>query len=125
MQVWLADTLGEMALWYALCPVAVIAGSFMDGIGGHNPIEASRAGASVVTGPYVDSFADVYAVYDAHDARNVAHTADEVATQIRQGWSDGGRMIENARAALDALPGGALPLTLSHLNRLLDQGPKG
>jgi 3-deoxy-D-manno-octulosonic-acid transferase len=125
VQVWLADTLGEMALWYALCPVAVIAGSFMDGIGGHNPIEASRAGASVVTGPYVDSFADVYAVYDAHDARNVAHTADEVATQIRQGWSDGGRMIENARAALDALPGGALPLTLSHLNRLLDQGPKG
>ena len=78
-----------------------------------------------MTGPYVDSFADVYAVYDAHDARSVAHTADEVATQIRQGWSDGGRMIENARAALDALPGGALPLTLSHLNRLLDQGPKG
>lgn len=121
-QVWLADTLGEMALWYALCPVAVIAGSFIDGIGGHNPIEASRAGASVVTGPYVDSFADVYAVYDAHDARGVAHTADEIAAHVRQGWSDGGRMIENARAALDALPGGALPLTLSALNRLLDQG---
>ena len=114
-----------MALWYTLCPVAVIAGSFMDGIGGHNPIEASRAGASVVTGPYVDSFADVYAVYDAHEARSVAHTADEIATQIRQGWGDGDRMVENARAALDALPGGALPLTLSALNRLPDQGPKG
>lgn len=124
-QVWLADTLGEMALWYALCPVAVVAGSFVDGIGGHNPIEASRAGASVVTGPYVDSFADVYAVYDAHDARGVAHTAEEIAAQVRQGWKDGGLKTQNAQAALDALPGGALPLTLSALNHLLEQGPKG
>lgn len=124
-QVWLADTLGEMALWYALCPVAVIAGSFVDGIGGHNPIEASRAGALVVTGPYVDSFADVYAVYDAHDARAIARTTTEIARAVQTGWSDGGKTIESARTALDALPGGALPLTLSALNQLLDRGPKG
>ncbi|WP_439637566.1 3-deoxy-D-manno-octulosonic acid transferase [Oceanicaulis sp.] len=121
-QVWLADTLGEMALWYALCPVAVIAGSFIDGIGGHNPIEASRAGSAVITGPYVDSFADVYAVYDSHDARIIARTATEIAQAVQTGWSDGDNRTENARAALDALPGGALPLTLSALNRLLDQG---
>jgi 3-deoxy-D-manno-octulosonic-acid transferase len=121
-QVWLADTLGEMALWYALSPVAVIAGSFIDGIGGHNPIEASRAGSAVITGPYVDSFADVYAVYDAHNARITARTATEIAQAVQTVWSDGDETIDKARAALDALPGGVLPLTLSALNRLLDRG---
>lgn len=120
--VWLADTLGEMALWYALCPVAVIAGSFKPGIGGHNPIEASRAGALVVTGPHVDSFSDVYGVYDAHEARLIAQTAESLARDVITCWQGRSLHIRDALAALNALPGGALPLTLSHLNRLLDQG---
>ena len=121
-QVWLADTLGEMALWYALCPVAVIAGSFKSGIGGHNPIEASRAGALVVTGRYVDSFADVYGVYDAHQARLIAQTATEIADHVLGCWQGESLKPDAALDALNALPNGALPLTLSHLNRLLDQG---
>lgn len=120
--VWLADTLGEMALWYALCPVAVIAGSFRPGIGGHNPIEASRAGALVLTGPFVDSFADIYGVYDAHNARRIAQSAQMLARDILACWSGDGLTPAPAREALNALPGGAMPLTLSHLNRLLDQG---
>jgi len=120
--VWLADTLGEMALWYALCPVAVIAGSFKPGIGGHNPIEASRADAVVITGPYVDSFADVYGVYDAHQARHIAETAEEIARAVLACWQGDHLKRGDAREALNALPGGALPLTLSHLNRLFDQG---
>ncbi|WP_306015890.1 3-deoxy-D-manno-octulosonic acid transferase [Oceanicaulis sp. MMSF_3324] len=120
--VWLADTLGEMALWYALCPVAVIAGSFKPGIGGHNPIEASRAGALVVTGPHVDSFSDVYGVYDAHEARLIAQTATEIADHVLGCWQEGRLKPDAALDALNALPNGALPLTLSHLNRLLDQG---
>lgn len=120
--VWLADTLGEMALWYGVCPVAVIAGSFKPGIGGHNPIEASRAGALVITGPHVDSFSDVYGVYDAHEARLVAETAADIARDVLDCWQGGRLTPDKALAALDALPNGALPLTLSHLNRLLDQG---
>ena len=120
--VWLADTLGEMALWYGLCPVAVIAGSFKPGIGGHNPIEASRAGALVITGPHVDSFSDVYGVYDAHEARLIAETAESLARDVITCWQGRALHVRDALAALNALPGGALPLTLSHLNRLLDQG---
>lgn len=120
--VWLADTLGEMALWYALCPVAVIAGSFKPGIGGHNPIEASRAGAVVITGPHVDSFSDVYEVYDAHKARLVVETSSDIARSVLSTWRCKSLMLSDALNALNALPGGTLPLTLSHLNRLLDQG---
>ena len=111
-----------MALWYGVCPVAVIAGSFKPGIGGHNPIEASRAGALVITGPHVDSFSDVYGVYDAHEARLVAETAADIARDVLDCWQGDRLTSDKALAALDALPNGALPLTLSHLNRLLDQG---
>ncbi|MDX1781254.1 MAG: glycosyltransferase N-terminal domain-containing protein, partial [Thalassovita sp.] len=37
-QVYLADTLGEMGLWYSLSPMVLVAGSFVP-VGGHNPFE--------------------------------------------------------------------------------------
>ena len=54
-QIYVADTLGEMALWYSCCGVAIIGGSFRP-FGGQNPIEAMRAGSAAVTGPYMDNY---------------------------------------------------------------------
>ena len=70
----------------------------------------------------MDSFSDVYGVYDAHEARLVAETAADIARDVLDCWQGGRLTPDKALAALDALPNGALPLTLSHLNRLLDQG---
>jgi len=121
--VWLADTLGEMALWYAVCPVTIIAGSLIEGIGGHNPVEATRAGCAVITGPYVDSFADVFAAYDARQARLIGTTAQELADHVRRVWSGEGPELSAAHSALTTLSGGALARTLAALNALLDQDP--
>lgn len=49
--IYLADTLGELGLFYALAPLALIGGSLVP-IGGHNPIEAVRLHAAVLTGPH-------------------------------------------------------------------------
>ena len=119
-QVWLADTMGEMALWYQLCPVSVICGSFIDGIGGHNPIEATRSGSAVITGPFAASFADVYAAYDSHKARTVASTPQALAQAVLATWAGEGPSVEAGLRALDALPGGARPVTLDALEALLD-----
>jgi len=56
--LYLGDTMGEMAFYYALCDVAVIGGSFAP-LGGQNLIEACAAGAPVVAGPHMFNFADV------------------------------------------------------------------
>ncbi|EAQ01775.1 3-deoxy-D-manno-octulosonic acid transferase [Pseudooceanicola batsensis HTCC2597] len=58
-EVYLADTLGEMGLWYDLCPVVFLGGSFVSA-GGHNPFEPAQAGCAVITGPRHANFADVY-----------------------------------------------------------------
>lgn len=61
--VYLADTIGEMGLWYRLAPVALIGGGF--GIGGHNPWEAARLGCAVLHGPEIGNFVQDYR--DLHD----------------------------------------------------------
>ena len=58
-QVYLADTLGELGIWYRLSPVSFVGGSLQD-IGGHNPFEPAALGSAIIHGPFVSSFADIY-----------------------------------------------------------------
>lgn len=55
--VWLGDSLGEMALYYGLAHVALLGGSFAP-LGGQNLIEAAACGCPVVLGPHTFNFAE-------------------------------------------------------------------
>jgi 3-deoxy-D-manno-octulosonic-acid transferase len=55
--VWLGDSMGEMALYYSLADVALLGGSFAP-LGGQNLIEAAACGTPVVMGPYTFNFAE-------------------------------------------------------------------
>ncbi len=65
--LYVADTLGEMGLWYRLAPFAFIGGS-LAGPGGHNPYEAAALGALTAHGPHVSSFTEAYAALAAAEA---------------------------------------------------------
>jgi 3-deoxy-D-manno-octulosonic-acid transferase len=58
-QVYLADTMGEMGLWYRLSPISFVGGS-LEPIGGHNPFEPAALGSAILHGPYVTNFVDIY-----------------------------------------------------------------
>lgn len=118
--VWLADTLGEMALWFAVSPAALIAGSLKPGIGGHNPIEATQAGCSVLSGRHVPSFQDVYDAYTEHDAIRWVEDAVDTSEAVADIWAHRGPKLEQARAAVSAAAGGALARTVSALRALLE-----
>ena len=49
--VWIADTLGELGLWYRLGQVAFIGRSLVPPGGGQNPLEPARLGCAIATGP--------------------------------------------------------------------------
>src|SRR5260370_24842788 len=49
-QIYLADTLGELGLFYRLARIAFIGGSLV-AKGGHNPFEAARLECAVLHGP--------------------------------------------------------------------------
>ena len=57
-QVWLGDSLGEMALYYSLADVALLGGSF-EALGGQNLIEAAACACPVVMGPHTFNFLEV------------------------------------------------------------------
>jgi 3-deoxy-D-manno-octulosonic-acid transferase len=60
LDVYVADTLGELGLWFRLARLALIGGSMGAGVGGHNPLEASRLGCPVVSGPHIENWRGVY-----------------------------------------------------------------
>jgi 3-deoxy-D-manno-octulosonic-acid transferase len=60
-----ADTLGEMGLWFRLAGTSVIAGSLVEGIGGHNPLEAARLDCPAISGPFVDNWTSAFAGLEA------------------------------------------------------------
>jgi 3-deoxy-D-manno-octulosonic-acid transferase len=60
-EVVVANTLGELGLWYRLADLALVAGSLVPGIGGHNPLEPARVDCPIVSGPHVENWLTAYA----------------------------------------------------------------
>ena len=54
-QVWLGDSMGEMAAYYALADIAFVGGSLLP-FGGQNLIEAAACGCPVIVGPHTFNF---------------------------------------------------------------------
>ena len=62
--LYLADSMGELWLWYALSQMAFVGGSLSQ-TGGHNPLEPARLGVPVVMGPNTQNFASIVAALEA------------------------------------------------------------
>jgi 3-deoxy-D-manno-octulosonic-acid transferase len=119
-EFYIADTLGELGMLYKLASVAFIGGSLVDR-GGHNPIEAVRHGAVVVTGPYWQNFKDTYEALTERGGAIVVRTAAELAGAVEPllaNEAELARLRERAEGALAGLSG-ALPRTVEALLRYL------
>lgn len=65
--VYLADTLGEMPMWYEMAGSVFIGASLVD-LGGHTPYEPALFGAALLHGPSTANFAEAYGALRAADA---------------------------------------------------------
>src|SRR3954447_6601698 len=94
--IYVADTMGELGLFYRLAPIVFMGGSLVEH-GGQNPIEAVKLGASVVHGPHVFNFTDVYEALDAAHGARRADTGDALVKQLGQLLAD--PKVRNAQLA--------------------------
>jgi 3-deoxy-D-manno-octulosonic-acid transferase len=120
--VYVADTMGELGLFYRLAPVVFMGGSLV-AHGGQNPIEAVKLGASIVHGPHVFNFTDVYEALDDAGGARLAATQEALVRQIGQLLADPAareRVIGSAERVVVQL-GGALDRTLVALEPYLLQ----
>ena len=74
--VWIGDSLGEMALYYGMADVALLGGSF-EPLGGQNLIEAAACGCPVVMGPHTFNFAEAAQLAQEAGAALRASTMEE------------------------------------------------
>ena len=120
--IYVADTLGELGLFYRLAHVVFMGGSIVEH-GGQNPIEAAKLARPILHGPHVWNFADVYAALDAargaEEVENIGHLAQRVSdlladAKARTAIGEAGfRTVERL--------GGALARTMSELEPYLLQ----
>ena len=97
--VWLGDSLGEMALYYGMADAALLGGSF-EPLGGQNLIEAAACGCPVVMGPHTFNFADAAQLAeDAGAARRVDTMMDAALSAVTL-VTDVKRQAEMAAAGL-------------------------
>lgn len=78
-RVWLGDSMGEMAAYYALADLAIIGGTLLP-FGGQNLIEAAACGCPVLIGPHDFNFAQAGQDAIASGAARRVADASEAAT---------------------------------------------
>lgn len=121
--IYVADTLGELGLFYSLAPVSLVAGSLLPHLKGHNPIEPAKLESAILTGPYVESFQDVLAAITAAGGAQETADADAIAGAVLALWRDDAAraaQLEAARAAT-AQGAGALETTVERVLQLAPQ----
>lgn len=80
-QVYLADTLGELGVFFSIAPVSFVGGSFGDE-GGHNPYEPAQFGSAILSGPKVKNFDIAYAALSEIGAAEILDEAGALGPRL-------------------------------------------
>ncbi|MEM9705921.1 MAG: 3-deoxy-D-manno-octulosonic acid transferase [Pseudomonadota bacterium] len=86
-ELYIADTLGELGLFYRLSDISFVGGSLTPK-GGHNPLEPARLGGSILHGPYTFNFVETYAEMRAGGGAALVRNERELASAVRRLFRD-------------------------------------
>lgn len=89
--LYIADTMGELGLWYRAASIVVIGGSFV-AHGGQNPFEAALLDAAIICGTHMHNFTEFCEPLQQSDALITVHSVDELTSTLRQLLSDAPRV---------------------------------
>ncbi|KAL3628376.1 hypothetical protein CASFOL_027422 [Castilleja foliolosa] len=108
--IYVVDSLGELRIFYTLTPIAVIGGSFLPGLAGHNISEAAAAGCALLTGHHVGHFSHMVAEMQRVNPLSVLQVTNEKLIGAVNELFDNVEILEARRAAakqaFDALSNG-------------------
>ena len=97
--IYIADTIGELGLFYRLCPIVFIGGSLVP-IGGHNPIEPAYLETSIICGPHMENFAEIVAEFEHAGAITFAYDDKDLAFKVFELWQNPQKRAAMSRLAL-------------------------
>lgn len=114
VDVYLADTIGELGLWYRLTEVSFVGGSLV-AHGGQNPLEPAKLGCAIVTGPHTANFAHIVAEMTAAGALREIGGPAELTAAVADLLAE-----PEARRKLAAAAGAYASAQADALDRIMD-----
>lgn len=84
---YIADTLGELGLFYRLSEIVFMGGSLVTH-GGQNPLEPARLRCSIITGPHTENFSVIYKEMENLSICVRVNDATELATKVNSLMQD-------------------------------------
>jgi len=120
--IYLADTLGELGLFYRLGRIAFVGGSLTP-VGGHNPVEPALLDCAILHGPDMTNCAGMAKALDDAGAAEIVASAEELADAVSRLLSDPTERNRRANAAaqIAASDGKVLDRILHILSPWLDR----
>lgn len=118
----LADTMGELGLFFRLTDIAFVGGTLVPH-GGQNPIEPARLGCAIIHGPHMQNFLTIESELKGAGASDTVNTAEELARAVGVLLSDPSTRQRRIAAARSVAEGkfSILDAVFSHLDPYLDR----
>ena len=83
-QIVLADTRGEMGLWYRLAPITFMGSSLVSGQYGRDPNEPAAHGSAILYGPNVARYLHRYSRYAEAGAARIVRDTDTLSGAVQR-----------------------------------------
>lgn len=122
--IYLADTMGELGVFFRLDAPVFLGRSLVPGHGGSNPLEPARFGRCIIQGPWTDNFVALNDMFRAASASLIAADENELKDLLRDLLKDperayqvgaaGEDVFRSAQGVLDRVTDAVSPL-LSHI----------
>lgn len=96
--IYIADTMGELGIFYRLSPIVFIGGSLIQH-GGQNPLEPARLDCAIILGPHMDNFIEVTKELEDKKACLCVQGDKELGTTVRELLRDHEQQEKLATAA--------------------------
>ncbi len=120
IEVFLADSMGELLLWLAVADVAFVGGSLVN-VGGHNPLEPAALAVPIVTGQTMFNFKQITEILLQAGALKQAANSQELAGVVCDWLNNPEQKQQAGQAALQVVNAnkGALAKHLAIVEGLL------
>lgn len=118
--IYIADTIGELGLFYRLAHFCFVGGSLIRH-GGQNPLEPAKLGCAVLAGPHTFNFTTAYEAVFAAQGKGLVHSASEIAALAATLLADPAESRRLGAAALEGANtlGGAVAKTVDVVTKML------
>ena len=113
--IYLADTFGELGLFYKLADITFIGGSLVPH-GGQNPIEAAYFCNNIFHGKYIENFLEVYETLNHLHITELVDNPRQLQIKIMQCYNDLPANEEVLKSKIDIESTEIIRDTMQHLN---------